>query len=74
MKKNHLPNFSLAKMIKYCNNLRLRKILESAVISTHKNYNHRPGPYNLAKSIAYKVIKENNINILNPPPITDNGG
>ena len=42
--KNHRPNLSLAKIVKYCNNPRLHKILESAVISTHNSYNHRPAP------------------------------
>ena len=65
---NHLPSFSSAKVVKYCNNPKIRKILESAIISTHKNYNHRPGPFSLAKCIAYKIVQENNIN-----PVIDKG-
>merc|ERR1711942_87142 len=63
LEENHSPDFGKARIIKYANNLRLRQILESAIISTYRNYNHRPGAYNLAKNISNKILEENNIKI-----------
>ena len=58
---NHSPRFESAKVLKFCNDPRRRKILESAIIAIYPNINHRPGSYNLVNNIARKIIIDNKI-------------
>ena len=67
------PDFEKAKIIKYVNNLRLQKILESAIISTNENSNHHPGSYNLAKNFSNKILEEKNMKISTTFPHSENG-